>query len=43
MQWLEIKAWCVKASTTLKNNFTKIQWAKNKGIRKNYRLMNAGS
>lgn len=42
MQWLEIKAWCVKASTTLKNNLAVIKWAKNKGIRKYYKLMNEG-
>lgn len=41
MQWLEIKAWCVKAFTTL-NNFAIIKWAKNKGIRKYYKLINAG-
>lgn len=40
MQWLEIKAWCVKASTTFKNNFAVIKWGKNKGIRKYYKLMN---
>lgn len=38
---LEIKAWCVKASTTFKNNFAIIKWAKIKGIRKYYKLMNA--
>lgn len=42
MQWLEIKAWCVKAFTTLKSNFAIIKLAKNKDIRKYYKLMNAG-
>lgn len=27
MQWLEIKAWCVKASVTLRNNFAIIKQA----------------
>lgn len=33
MQWLEIKAWCVKVYTAFKSNFALIKWAKSKDIK----------